>query len=132
MKTFKQYIETFTRHPHTGHVTWNVEEIGSNRPNVDGLPEIEDVAYGIDYTMQPGMRGQISQADFSQQMTPDDPDEYEVNDIVPISVNGQRLDGNHPMLQTVDAKHLNLILLKYFDDHLSEEAHDYIVDQDKG
>ena len=74
MKTFKQYIETFTRHPHTGHVTWNVEEIGSNRPNVDGLPEIEDVAYGIDYTMQPGMRGQISQADFSQQMTPDDPD----------------------------------------------------------
>lgn len=145
-KHFARKNEAFYRHPNPdkgGHVNFHVEEIGyrPDRPPIPGLPhgdednEIYEVVYGIDYDVVDGMKGQYGgAADFYQQMTPDDPDEYKVNRIEVLSVNGQKFDANHPILAKfgLSQKALYMILMKYFEDNYSEEAHDYIIDRDMG
>ena len=49
---------------------------------------------------------------------------YEITHNNPVEVNHEKLDGNHPILITfnITLNKLKEILLKYFDDHLHDEA----------
>ncbi len=146
MKSFKTWLEDthdeprdfspdeLGQGPDGGSYKFEVEEIGyvDNRPAIPGLPppthtgenEVYQVVYDLGYEMTPGMKGYHSKADFGAQMTPDDPDEYEITHNDPVEVNHEKLDKNHPILKTfnITLNKLEEILLKYFHDHLHDEA----------
>jgi hypothetical protein len=144
MKSFKTWLEDthdepqrdfspdeLGQGPEGGSYKFEVEEIGyvDNRPVIRDLrhrqvDQIFQVVYDLGYTMTPGMKGHHSKADFGVQMTPDDPDEYEITHNDPIEVNHEKLDGNHPLAGAfnIPLNELKEILLKYFHDHLHDEA----------
>ena len=136
MKSFKTWLEDYNPQDDMpgGSYKFEVEEIGyvDNRPAISGLPqpdhtgenEVYQVVYDLGYTMTPGMKGHTSSADFGAQMTPDDPDAYEITNNHPVEVNHEKLDENHPILKTlnINLNKLKEILLKYFDEHLHDEA----------
>ena len=140
MKSFKSWLEDYDPRDDIpgGSYKFEVEEIGyvDNRPAIPGLPsqgedkEVHHVTYDIDFTMTKGMKGDYSKADFGVQMTPDDPDEYEITHNDPVEVNHEKLDGNHPILKTfnITLNELKEILLKYFHDHLHDEALEQVED----
>ena len=140
MKSFKSWLEDYDPRDDIpgGSYKFEVEEIGyvDNRPAIPGLPsqgedkEVHHVTYDIDFTMTKGMKGDYSKADFGVQMTPDDPDEYEITHNDPVEVNHEKLDGNHPILKTfnITLNELKEILLKYFHDHLHDEALEQVKD----
>jgi hypothetical protein len=152
MKSFKTWLEDthdeprdfspdeLGQGPKGGSHKFEVEEIGyvKNRPAIPGLPfngdgtgenEIYQIVYDIDFTMAKGMKGQYSKADFGVQMTPDDPDEYEITHNDPVEVNHEKLDENHPILKTfnITLNKLEEILVKYFNDYLHDEALEQVV-----
>jgi hypothetical protein len=140
MKSFKTWLEDYDPRDDIpgGSYKFEVEEIGyvDNRPAIPVLPsqgedkEVYQVVYDLSYEMTPGMKGHTSKADFGAQMTPDDPDEYEITHNDPIEVNHEKLDGNHPILKTfnITLNELKEILLKYFHDHLHDEALEQVED----
>ena len=152
MKSFKSWLEDYDPRDDIpgGSYKFEVEEIGyvDNRPAIAGLPkqihipgerskwtgqpenEVYQVVYDLGYTMTPGMKGHHSKADFGVQMTPDDPDKYEITHNDPIEVNHEKLDGNHPILKTfnITLNELKDKLLEYFHDHLYDEALEQVED----
>ena len=147
MKSFKTWLEDthdepqrdfspdeLGQGPEGGSHKFEVEEIGyvDNRPAIPGLPppthtgenEIYQIVYDIDFTMTKGMKGQHSKADFGVQMTPDDPDEYDLRNVEVEEVNHEKFNKNHPILKTFNISLMDLhgILIKYFNDYLYEEA----------
>ena len=155
MKSFKTWLEDHDPRDDIpgGSYKFEVEEIGyvDSRPAIPfphgsrspsypmpshgrrwsdktGLGEVYQVVYDLGYEMTPGMKGIMGHG--GQQETEDDPDEYEITHNDPIEVNHEKLDGNHPILKTfnITLNELKEILLKYFHDHLHDEALEQVED----
>ena len=138
MKSFKTWLEDHDPRDDIpgGSYKFEVEEIGNvdSRPAIPDMPsqgkdkEVYQVVYDLGYEMTPGMKGIMGHG--GQQETEDDPDEYEITHNDPIEVNHEKLDGNHPILKTfnITLNELKEILLKYFHDHLHDEALEQVED----
>jgi len=138
MKSFKTWLEDHDPRDDIpgGSYKFEVEEIGyvDSRPAIPDMPsqgkdkEVYQVVYDLGYEMTPGMKGIMGHG--GQQETEDDPDEYEITHNDPIEVNHEKLDGNHPILKTfnITLNELKEILLKYFHDHLHDEALEQVED----